>query len=133
MEKYTDTELLEKLLPMLNYSITTRADAVSVSDTIDFGILESNAFVSKSFVVALQDRMNELAKKTRVETANIIVDEDEDIECNKEQQEVNGTCMPAEDNKNYKERLEKWMDEWCEENGCKNYFFSVVDCNDEEE
>lgn len=63
MKKYTDTELLETLLPMLNYSIMPRVDAGSILDTVDFTILESNELVSKSFVVALQNRMNELAKR----------------------------------------------------------------------
>ena len=79
MKKYTDTELLETLLPILNYSIITRVDAVSVLDTVDFRILESNDFVSKSFVVALQNRINELANKTKVEVTNIAVDKAEDM------------------------------------------------------
>lgn len=70
MKKYTDTELLETLLPMLNYSTITRADGGSILDTVDFRILESNDFVSKSFIVALQNRMNELANKIQVEMAN---------------------------------------------------------------
>lgn len=80
MKKYTDTELLETLLPMLNYSIITRADASNILDTVDFTILESNNFVSKSFVVALQNRINELAKKIKVAVTDIIMDEDEGIE-----------------------------------------------------
>lgn len=62
MKKYTDTELLETLLPMLYYSISTS----TIGDTVDFGILERTCCgIQKDFVVALQDRINELAKKAR--------------------------------------------------------------------
>lgn len=76
MKKYTDIELLEKVLPMVRYSINNYGD--KDNDIVDIKILESNNSyaVNKSFVVALQNRMNELAKKTRVEATNIIVDED---------------------------------------------------------
>lgn len=81
MKEYTNTELLEKLLPMLRYSIDNWGD--KDTNIIDIKILESNTSyaVNKSFVVALQNRINELAKKTRVESTNIIVDEDKDIGC----------------------------------------------------
>lgn len=87
MKEYTDTELLEKVLPMLRYSIDNWGD--KDTDIIDIKILESNNSYArnKSFVIALQNRINELAKKTRVEATNIIVDEDEDIRC----------CIPSED------------------------------------
>lgn len=76
MKKYTDIELLEKVLPMLRYSIDNYGD--KDNDIVNIKILESiNSYaVNKSFVVALQNRINELAKKTRVEATNIIVDED---------------------------------------------------------
>ena len=78
MKKYTDTELLETLLPMLYYSISTS----TIGDTVDFEILERTfCGIQKDFVVALQDRINELAKKARVEATNIVVDKDEDIGC----------------------------------------------------
>lgn len=110
MKKYTDTELLEKLLPILGYSIDYCSD--KDNDIIDIKILESHSYaVNKSFVVALQDRINELAKKIGVEATNIIVDEDENIGCNKEEQEVNGTCMPVEDNRDYKEEYRKMVKE----------------------
>lgn len=108
MKKYTDTELLETLLPMLNYSITTRADAGSILDTVDFTILESNDFVSKSFVIALQDRMDKLANKIQAAITNNTVKYNNDY---KEKQEVNGTCMPVEDNRNYKEEYRKMVKE----------------------
>lgn len=81
MKKYTDTELLEKVLRMLRYSVDNWGD--EDTDIIDIKILESNNSyaVNKSFVVALQDRINELAKKTKVEATNIIVGEDKDIGC----------------------------------------------------
>lgn len=108
MKKYTDTELLETLLPMLNYSTITRADGGSILDTVDFRILESNEFVSKSFVIALQNRMNELANKIQVEIANNTVEHNDDY---KKEQEVNKTCMPAEDNRDYKEEYRKMVKE----------------------
>lgn len=79
MKKYTDIELLEKVLPMLRYSINNYGD--KDNDIVDIKILESiNSYaVNKSFVVALQNRINELAKKTRVEATNIIFDKDENI------------------------------------------------------
>lgn len=82
MKKYTDIELLEKVLPMLRYSINNYGD--KDNDIVDIKILESiNSYaVNKSFVVALQNRINELAKKTRVEATNIIFDKDENIGCN---------------------------------------------------
>lgn len=82
VKKYTDIELLEKVLPMLRYSIDNYGD--KDNDIVDIKILESNDSyaVNKSFVVALQNRINELAKKTRVEATNIIVDKDENIGCN---------------------------------------------------
>ena len=90
MKKYTDTELLEKLLPMLRYSIDNYGD--TDNDIIDIKVLESNNryAVNKSFVVALQNRINEIAKKTSVEATNTIVGEvceDEDI----------GYDIPSED------------------------------------
>lgn len=98
MRKYTDTELLEKVLPMLRYSIDYCGD--KDNDIIDIKILESinSRAVNKSFVVALQNRINELAKKTRVESTNLIVDE-EDTECvekcNAEDKDIG--CCPSED------------------------------------
>ena len=82
MKKYTDIELLEKVLPMLRYSIDNYGD--KDNDIVDIKILESNYSyaVNKSFVVALQNRVNELAKKTTVEATNVIVDKDENIGCN---------------------------------------------------
>lgn len=82
MKKYTDIELLEKVLPMVRYSIDNYGD--KDNDIVDIKILESiNSYaVNKSFVVALQNRINELAKKTRVEATNVIFDKDENIECN---------------------------------------------------
>lgn len=79
MKKYTDIELLEKVLPMMRYSIDNKDN-----DIVDIKVLESNNSyaVNKSFVVALQNRINELAKKTRVEATNVIVDKDENIGCN---------------------------------------------------
>lgn len=85
MKKYTDTELLETLLPMLNYSISisSRENVVSVLDMVNFEILEnSGRNVDKDFVVALQNRIDKLAKKTRVEATNVIFDKDGNIECN---------------------------------------------------
>ena len=81
MKKYTDIELLEKVLPMVRYSVNF---GDKDNDIVDIKILESiNSYaVNKSFVVALQNRINELAKKTRVEATNIIFDKDENIGCN---------------------------------------------------
>ena len=81
-KEYTDIELLEKVLPMLRYSINNYGD--KDNDIVDIKILESiNSYaVNKSFVVALQNRINELAKKTRVESTNLILDKDENIGCN---------------------------------------------------
>lgn len=72
-KEYTDTELLEKVLPMVRYSVNF---GDKDNDIIDIKILESiNVYaVNRSFVVALQNRINELAKKTRVESTNLIVD-----------------------------------------------------------
>lgn len=112
MKKYTDTELLEILLPMLsyliNYSTITGSDGGSILDTVDFRILESNNFVSKSFVVALQNRMNKLAKKIQVEIANNTAEHNDDY---KKEQEVNRACMPVEDNRDYKEEYRKMVKE----------------------
>lgn len=82
MKKYTDTELLEKVLLMLRYSIDNYGD--KDNDIVDIKILESNDTyaVNKSFVVALQNRINELVKKTRVEATNVIFNKDENIGCN---------------------------------------------------
>ena len=79
MKKYTDIELLEKVLPMVRYSIDNHGDRDN--DIVDIKILESNNSyaVNKSFVVALQNRINEIAKKTAVEATNVIVDKDENI------------------------------------------------------
>ena len=81
MKKYTDIELLEKVLPMVRYSVNF---GDKDNDIVDIKILESinNYAVNKSFVVALQNRINELAKKTRVEATNVIFDKDGNIECN---------------------------------------------------
>lgn len=90
MKKYTDTELLEKLLSMLRYSIDNYGD--TDNDIIDIRVLEShNRYaVNKSFVVALQNRINEIAKKTRVEATNIIVDEDTACSDANGNEDVNG-------------------------------------------
>lgn len=126
MKKYTDTELLEKVLPMLRYSIDNYGD--KDNDIVGIKILESNYSyaVNKSFVVALQNRVNELAKKTRVEATNTIVGETivgedkymcedavcEDTEriekCNDEDKDIG--CCPSEDIEHTNRR---WGD--CEE------------------
>lgn len=86
MKKYTNDYLLEKILPMLRYSIDDCGD--KDNDIVDIKILESNSYpVNKSFVTALQNRINGLVKKTKVEATNIIIDKDEDIGC----------CIPSED------------------------------------
>lgn len=76
MKKYTDTELLEKLLPKLNYSTIIS----ELKDGVDIIVNESfYKDVEKDFAVALQNRINELRKKVRVEATNIAVDKAEDM------------------------------------------------------
>lgn len=76
MKKYTDTELLEKLFPKLNYSTITS----ELKDEVDIIVNESfYKDVEKDFAVALQNRINELRKKVRVEATNIAVDKAEDM------------------------------------------------------
>lgn len=105
MKKYTDTELLEKLFPKLNYSTITS----ELKDEVDIIVNESfYKDVEKDFAVALQNRINELRKKVRVEATNIAVDKAEDMcgdvvcedtecieKCNAEDKD--NECCPSED------------------------------------
>lgn len=60
MKKYTDTELLEKLLPMLKYSVVR----LNLTDTVDLRIFESwYRGIDTDFVVALQNRIINLQKR----------------------------------------------------------------------
>ena len=111
MKKYTDTELLETLLPMLNYSISisSRENVVSVLDMVDFEILEnSGRNVDKDFVVALQNRIDKLANQTRAKATNNTAEYSDDY---KEEQKINKVCMPTEDNRDYKEEYRKMVKE----------------------
>ena len=109
MRKYTDTELLETLLPMLHYCI----DIYDIGDIIKFRILESTCHdIKKDFVTALQNRINEFTKKTKITVATIITDETTEYNNNyKERQKMNETCMPVEDNRDYKEEYRKMVKE----------------------
>ena len=58
--KYTDTELLNVLLPMLHFYTKTYKDDL---DLVEFQILKGPiCFCRKEFITALQKRINELTK-----------------------------------------------------------------------
>lgn len=111
MKKYTDDYLLEKILPMLRYSIDDYGD--KDNDIVDIKILESNSYpVNKSFVAALRNRINGLVKKTKDEATNIIVDKDEVIVAKDEDMCEDVVCEDTE-------CIEKCNDE-DEDIGCTN-------------
>lgn len=113
MKKYTDTELLEAILPMLHYTVIT----CNLPGTVDFKISENICrYVDKDFVVALENRVNNLlltiANKITVKGENSTADENTEYNDGyKEEQKMNGTCMPTEDNRDYKEEYRKTVEE----------------------
>lgn len=113
MKKYTDTELLEALLPMLHYTVIT----CNLPGTVDFKIFETICrYVDKDFTVALQNRLNNLlqniANKVTVKGENSTADKNTEYNDDyKEDRKMNGSCMPTEDNRDYKEEYRKTVEE----------------------
>lgn len=69
MKKYTDTELLEKLLPMLKYSVVR----LNLTDTVDLRIFETwYRGIDTDFVVALQNRIINLQKRRNKKWKNFV-------------------------------------------------------------
>ena len=116
MKKYTDTELLETLLPMLHYCI----DIHDIGDIIKFRILESTCHgIKKDFVVALQNRINEFTKKAKIKATALITNEAPKYNNDyNEKQKMDRAYMSTEDNRDYKKEYKKIVKE--------NHYLKVI-------
>lgn len=71
--KYTDTELLNVLLPMLHFYTKTYKDC---PDLVEFQILRGPiCYGKKDFIAALQNRINELTKMADVRVTDTNADD----------------------------------------------------------